>query len=70
MLNFFQSIVEYIEVLFTFITNTISSAVQALFVIVEALTLPQILSGYCFPILGSSVIIVSAIAVIKVILGR
>ncbi len=70
MLNFFQSIVEYIQVLFTFITNTIASAVQGLFVVVEALTLPQILAGYCFPILGSSVMIVSAIAIIKLILGR
>ena len=70
MLNFFQSIVTYLEIVFNFVKNIIGSISQVLVVIVESLTLPQVLAGYCFPILGSSVIIVSAIAILKLITGR
>lgn len=70
MLNFFQSIISYLEIVFNFVKNTIGALSKVLVVIVESLTLPQILAGYCFPILGASVMIVASIAILKLIIGR
>ena len=70
MLNFFQSVISYLEIVFNFVNNIIGALSQALVVIFESLTLPQVLAGYCFPILGSSVMIVAAIAILKLIIGR
>lgn len=70
MLNFFQSVISYLEIVFNFVKNIIGSLFQVLLVVVEALTLPQVLAGYCFPILGASVIIVASIAILKLIVGR
>ncbi len=70
MLNFFQSVISYLEIVFNFVKNTIGAISQVLVVIVESLTLPQVLAGYCFPILGASVMIVSSIAILKLITGR
>ena len=70
MQNFFDAIVYYFEIVFKFFMNTIGAINHAFVIIFESLTLPQVLAGYCFPILGSSVIIVSAIAILKLVIGR
>lgn len=70
MSNFFEAVLYYCEIVFNFVKNIIGSLNHAFVIIFESLTLPQVLAGYCFPILGSSVIIVSAIAILKLIIGR
>lgn len=70
MQNFFDAIVYYFEIVLKFALNIIGSINHAFVIIFESLTLPQVLAGYCFPILGSSVMIVSAIAILKLIIGR
>ena len=70
MSNFFDAIVYYFEIVFNFVKNIIGSINHVFVIIFESLSLPQVLAGYCFPILGSSVIIVSAIAILKLITGR
>lgn len=70
MLDFFHSIVTYFELLWQFVTNLLSSLLNLIIVVAEAITLPQVLAGYVFPVLGSAILAVSAIAVLKLILGR
>lgn len=70
MSNFFEAIVSYLEIVFNFVKNIIGSLNHVFVIIFESLSLPQVLAGYCFPILGSSVIIVSSIAILKLITGR
>lgn len=70
MLDFFHMIGEYLSLLWSFVTNLLGSLISLFGVIIEALTLPQYLSGYLFPILGASVLAVFSIGVLKLILGR
>ena len=70
MQNFFDAIVYYFEIVFNFVKNIIGSLNHVFVILFESLSLPQVLAGYCFPILGSSVIIVSSIAILKLITGR
>lgn len=70
MLNFFQTIISYLETLWSFLSNMLSGLVNLFVVLLKALTLPQVLPGYLTPVLGSAVVIVSAIAVLKLVVGR
>lgn len=70
MTNFFQAVLNYVEIVFNFVKNIVGSLNHVFVILFESLSLPQVLAGYCFPILGSSVIIVSSIAILKLITGR
>lgn len=70
MTNFFQAVLSYLEIVFNFVKNIIGALSRVFVILFESLSLPQVLAGYCFPILGSSVIIVSSIAILKLIIGR
>lgn len=70
MLNFFSWLGEIITMAWQYFINFINSIVSFTNVLVGAVALPQSLPGLTFGLLGSSVIIVSAIAVIKILAGR
>lgn len=70
MLNFFQSIIEYLQLLFNYAWNMISSISTFFSSLLASLVLPQILTGYVFAPLGAAITMVVATATIKLIIGR
>lgn len=70
MLDFFQTIIEYVQLLFTFILNMVTSTINLLTALVSAIIVPQIAVGYVFAPLGACILAVVAFSVVKLILGR
>lgn len=70
MLNFFQTIIEYVQLLFNYAWNMISSITTFFSSLLASLVLPQILVGYVFAPLGAAITMVVSIGVIKLVIGR
>lgn len=70
MLSFFNWLGDIITMAWQFLLNMIKSIITLTSSLVGAAVLPQQLPGLTVSILGSSVIMVSAIAIIKVLIGR
>ena len=69
MLNFFDTVVTYIQMVWEYFTNMLSALINTIKVLLTAVILPQSILGYLPGIIGSSLIIVSGVAVAKLILG-
>lgn len=69
MFNFFDTIVTYFQMLWEYISNMLSALLNTIKVLLTAVILPQTIIGYLPGIIGSSLIIVSGVAIAKLILG-
>lgn len=70
MFDFFEKILGYIESAFEFFINFCDSLFQALEVLGNAIVFPGFIAGYLPAIIGSSVVIVTSLAVVKFLVGR
>ena len=70
MLNFFSWLGDIITMAWQYFINFITSLTSFTQVLLGAVALPQSLPGLTFGLLGSSVIIVAAISVVKILVGR
>ena len=70
MANFFNQILGAIETALTFLFNFINSLVMAIDSITFAVALPPVLAGFLPGIVGSAIIIVVSLAVVKFLVGR
>ncbi len=70
MFDFFEQVLGYIESFFEFFLNFCESLFEALEVLANAIVFPGLLAGYLPSIIGSSVIIVTSLAVVKFLIGR
>lgn len=70
MLNFFDVIIEYISLIFEWITNIINSFLILLGLMYDVFATPIAFSGFLWAPLGACALSITAIAVLKLILGR
>lgn len=70
MLDFFAKILGFVESAFEFFVNFCESLFSAIEVLIGSIAFPVVLSGYLPSILGSCVLMVTALAVAKFIVGR
>lgn len=70
MLDFFESIISYIDLIWNFFINAIRSLISLFTVLLGAVTLPQMLVNTVPSFLAVSVSAVASIALIKLIVGR
>ena len=69
MLNFFDAIVSFFNAIWQFLSNLVSSTLLAIQVISLSLAIPVWLVGFVPAVIGSCIVVVAAIGVIKLILG-
>ena len=70
MFDFFEKILGFVESFFEFFLNFVESLGTALETLAASVTLPLYISGYLPSILGSAVVIVTSLGVIKFLIGR
>lgn len=70
MFDFFDQILGFIESVWQFVINIINSLVIALETLTTAVRLPLELVAYVPGILGSSIVVVVSLAIVKFIVGR
>ena len=70
MFDFFEKILGYIESFFEYFVNFCESLFEALGVLASSITFPVFLAGHLPSIIGSCVIIVTSLAVVKFLIGR
>lgn len=70
MFDFFDKFIGFLEIIWDFFINLVNSLIIALSATVTAATLPVTLMPFLPAIIGSSVMIVIAFAVVKFIIGR
>lgn len=68
-MNFFDSVINFFELLWDFITNLISGILTLLQILVGAVTIPPMLIPLVPGVIGSCIIAVAAIGVAKLIAG-
>lgn len=64
-----ESVWSYIETAFMFLQNLVASLLQAILILFNSLSLPVTVSSWVAPVIGSSVIVVGAIAIVKLLVG-
>lgn len=70
MLSFFESLMEYIDLAWGVFLNFLNSLLGILSVLAGAMASPTIIAGYVWGPLGTCVLAVWALSVVKFILGR
>ena len=70
MFDFFDKVIGYIEIAFEFLFNVVESLITFITLIPNAMSLPLHLVGYLPTIIGTAVVSVMAIGVIKLLAGR
>lgn len=70
MFDFFEKILGYVESAFDFFLSFIENLFNALGLLESSILFPVFLAGYLPNILGSCVVIVTAVAVVKFLIGR
>lgn len=70
MLNFFDSVISFFETIINMITQFFSSMFLALQFISSSVTYTALMGSYLPTVIGSCLIIVVALGVLKFILGR
>lgn len=70
MLNFFETIIGYVELIWNFFLNLLQSLLTLLVALLQALTLPNKLVMFAPSFMAASILAVGAIAAIKLIIGR
>lgn len=68
-MNFFDSIVSFFSAVWSFITNFIESIIIMLQTVNNVVALPLTLVGMVSPVIGTCILIVAAIGILKLILG-
>lgn len=69
MLDFFDSVINFFDLLWQFISNMISGIITLLQILVNMVSLPTKLLNWVPGVIGSSILIVAAIGVAKLIAG-
>ena len=70
MLDFFGSIMSYIEVVWDFFLNLINSLLTFIDTLATAVTLPATISGFLWSPIASCMVSMVAFSVVKMIIGR
>lgn len=70
MANFFNTIVDFFEMIWNVISNIFLSLIMLLNAVKNAMIIPHQLALYVCAPLGACMIAVGAVAVIKIIIGR
>lgn len=70
MLNFFETIIGYLELIWDFFLNLINSILSLITAVAGAVVIPPQLLGLVFGPLGACIISVTGFAVVKIIIGR
>lgn len=69
MKEFFNAVIDFFDMIWNFLSNLVSGLVTAFSVLSSALTLPPVLVGFVPGIIGTSILVVGSIGVIKLIVG-
>lgn len=69
MLSFFESIIEFFQMLFDIIINFFNSISTLISVVSSAITVPISLTGFVHPLVSSCILAVLLISVFKLVLG-
>lgn len=69
-LGIFSSIIEFFNLLIDWISNLVSGIINFFGMIGSAVSMPVLLSGYCWSYVSTAVMAVSAVAILKLIIGR
>lgn len=70
MLDFFEMLWSYIVLFFDYLINTIEMLITFIFSLSTALQIPSVIYGMIPAVIGSSLLAVIAVAVIKLLIGR
>lgn len=70
MLSFFDTIIEYITLVWQYFVNMITGLLNLLTMVIGASMVPQVLTGYVFAPLSAAIFALVALGVIKIIVGR
>lgn len=70
MFEFFDQILGYIEMFFTFFTNMVRSLGMAFTLLTTSISFPMTLTEFMPPLIGSAVVVFVSIYVVKFIIGR
>lgn len=70
MLNFFETVIEYIELGWNFFLNFLQSLLTLLVALLQAVTLPSKLAYMAPSFMSACILAVGAIAALKLIIGR
>lgn len=70
MFDFFNKILGYVELLWTYFTNFIESVVTALQLLLVSMSFPQSLTPLMPPIIGTAIAVFLAIYLIRFMIGR
>lgn len=70
MLDFFSSLMSYIETIWSFFLNLIETLVTFITTLTQAALLPPMLLVYVWAPIGTCILSVAGFAVVKMIIGR
>lgn len=70
MLDFFSSLVSYIEIIWDFFLGLIETLITFITTLVQAALLPPMLVGYVWAPIATCILSVAGFAVVKIIIGR
>lgn len=70
MFDFFNQLLGFVEVTFSFFMNVIESLIQAITFVVTSVPFVFALASYMPAIIASCMIIIVSIAIVKFIIGR
>lgn len=70
MLNFFQTIIEYIQIIWEFFLNIINSLLTLFTTLLMAATVPVSVAGLMWPPIGTCVLAITGFSIVKMIVGR
>lgn len=68
-MNFFKAVQEFFDQIGMFITNVVSSLLNAVLLIGNLPSFMEVLIGFVPPIIGASLTAVLAIGIVKLVLG-
>lgn len=70
MLNFFEALFSYIEVIWGFFLNFINSLLGLFTTLLSAVILPEQVAHYMWGPIGTSCLALTGFAIVKMIVGR
>ena len=70
MLDFFSSLISYIELIWEFFINLINTLGIFIETLIGAAVLPPLLTGYVWAPIASAIVSLAGFAVVKMLVGR
>ena len=70
MLSFFESLMEYVELAWSVFLNFLNSLLGILSLLASSMTTPTLIAGWVWGPIGTCVIAVWSLSVVKFIFGR